>query len=227
MFQPMIKNSSERLLDTYGVYLEAKLGAHPPTAALFAIFEKAQQVLAAANDRERKAMRAVHLALATRDDADFMMDRLLSKIELAVLSDVERDRTHPVFVRLFPVPVSAYSELSPVRTLETVLKLETELAASTDLPSVQVWVPALAAERATLDSAIAAWQKAKLAHTETRTAELIERQSWLNAYNEIHADLVKQFPNDRKKVENFFRRGPRPKQAKEGSSPSEAVTPTV
>ncbi len=227
MYRPDKTLSSERLIDTFGVYLEAKLSAHPETAGLFATFEKAQLALIAANHRERRAQRAVHLALASRDDADFLMDRLLFKFQLAVRSDANGDRTNAGYKRLFPVPVSDHEGLSPVRKLGIVMNLESVMVGSTDVPSVKAWMPLMAAQRAKLQEALAVWEKAERAHAEMFAAELVERDRWRDTYDAIYADLIKLYPGDRKKVESFFRRGRKPKKAAEESPPSDSATPAA
>ena len=223
MYRPEKTLSSERLINTYGVYLEAKLGAHPETAGHFATFEMAQLALMAANHREQRAQRAVHLALAKRDDAAFLMDRLLFKFQLAVRSDANGDRTNAGYLRLFPVPVSDHENLSPVRKLEIVRKLESVMIGSTDVPSVEAWMPVVSAHRAALEEALAAWVKATQAHVEAYAAELVERDRWSDTYDVIHGELIKLYPGDRKQVESFFRRGPKPKRAEEESSPPTAA----
>ncbi len=223
MYKPEKTLSSERLMDTYGVYLEAKLSARAETMGLFGVFEKAQHALFAANHRERRAQRAVHLALASRDDASFDMDRLLMKVELSVLADVNRDRTSEAFKRLFPVPVSDHAALSPVRKLDIVKRLEAVMVASTDVASVKAWSPLVAGQRAKLETAIAFWQKARQFHVETYAAEKVERDRWRETYDVIQGELIKLYPGDRKKVDAFFRRGPKPKRAEEESSPPAAT----
>lgn len=78
MFVPGNRSSSERMLDTFGAYLSARRQASPETTGLSAMFEKAQESLAATNERQRKARRGQQNALATRDYVAFLMDRLVT-----------------------------------------------------------------------------------------------------------------------------------------------------
>ncbi len=221
MFIPQLKVSSETLLYTYGVYLHAKLKAGPLTGDLVATLEKAQQALSDVHDREFSARIDLTLARAARDEEDFTMDRLLSHFELAVLTEVERDRSNPIYARLFPKPMSVVARMSPTRELDRVKRIEAVLAGAAEAAALTKWMPKLAEQRAKLETAFVAWQTVRHHVAEVRTSEALEKKRWLGTYVTIHGDLQTIFPTDRKKVESFFRPGPQTDRPKAVSAADE------
>ncbi len=208
MFTPRSSYSSEILLDVYGTYLIARLKADPTVASVHAGFEKAQVTLTKANDRQRSSRRIVQETLSARDFAAFVLSRQVSQFQLAVLAHVDRERSSPLYGRYFPDGITGFAGLSLARLIEKVKVFETDLASAADAVALKSWAAKFADVRGQVEKAIAAWQQAKVVHTEAQNAEVTERANWLNAYRTVHADLVKLSPADRKKVETFFRPGP-------------------
>lgn len=224
MYVPHISRASETLLDIFGAYLSSRLKAHPETAGLLSVFEKSQTALNVANDTQRKARRGLQDALAAREYAEFLMDRLVSKFQLAVLAHVESDRTSALYDRYFPKGSAPHALISPVRQIERVKVFESDLAGAADAAPLKSWLPRLADQRIKLEKAIAAWHDAKVAHTEAQKLEITERSNWLVAYKMVHVDLLKLYATDRKKVESFFRRGRKPRTSQ---LPPESAAPAA
>jgi hypothetical protein len=219
MFKPRITDASENLFYSFGLYLEARLKADPAATGLFGTLEKAQRNLSAANERELKARAEAFIALAARDHDDFVLERLISKFELALLFEVDKNRTSPVYERFFPKGLSYESQLSAEARIDRSKFIEAALAdldhveaaaasVKTGTPgkiSFKSWKSTLALQRSKLEAAVATYRAAKGAHDGAQAAEVKERSAWLDTYVSIHVDLLKLFPGDRRKADSFFR----------------------
>ncbi len=226
MFTPSDTYSSETLLDVYGRYLGARLKADPSVADVQSGFEKAQDALSRANDRQRSARRGLQDALAARDYAAFLLSRVLAHFRLAVLGHVDFARAGPLFARYFPEGERRFTLLPLPRRIERIKILEADLVTAPDAAGLRSWGLKFAEQRENLERAIAEWQQARVVHTEAQGAEVTERSYWRNAYRTAFADLVKLFPADRRKVETFFRPGPARRRDAEGVEASPAVLAT-
>jgi hypothetical protein len=210
----------------YGTYLAARLKADPMTGGLHSVLSKASAALATAHARERKAQSDLQEVQSARDYADFLMDQLLGEFESAVYAVAKRDRSHPLYVRLIPKPVSKQVRTLPAEQVVRVASIEKDLAEAGIPEVLKPWLAKLADQRVKVEKAIAAWREAWLAHSTALYAEVNERSRWLHTYRSIHADLVKMFPGERKKIDSFFR--PIRTARRDESPPSaEAVSPTA
>jgi hypothetical protein len=197
------------LLDLYGAYLRSRLKADAGTGDLYTTLVEANDALRAADDRQRQALVDLQDALSARNHAAFQLGELLGQFELAVRSVVKRNSKDPLYVHLFASPVSRLISEVPMRFIERVKRIEATLVTVTEDSVLKSWIPVLAEGRATVETAIAGWQRARDAHSAAHFAEMEERQRWLRTYEAIYADLVKLYPGRRAKVNDFFRPGPK------------------
>jgi len=214
---PNHKLSSETLLDVYASYLGARLKADPITGAVHSVFLKAKTALDAANTRQRQALSDLQELQSARDYADFVLDELLGEFEAAVFTAAKRDRKNPLYLRIFPKALSVQTRTSPTKQIERVKTIEKDLAEATTPSVLKTWLAKMVDLRAKLEKAIDVWSEARIAHSTAQFAEKEERTRWLRAYQVIHAELVKLFPGNRKKVDSFFR--PAPKTTRREESP--------
>jgi len=221
MFAPSNTYSSEKLLDLYGTYLIARLKADPAVASVHVSFEKSQVALNKANERQRSAGRSLMEAVAARNYAAFLLWQEVSQFQRAMLVHVHGKRETPLYVRYFAEGEPPFSTLSMPRRIEKVNVFEADLGTEPDAVGLKPWAPRLAEQRVALEKSIAAWQHAKVLHLQAQDAEVTERSNWLKTYRTVHAELVKLFPVDRKKVDTFFR--PR-RSPRGGTAPEESTT---
>ncbi len=210
MRTPLSDLSTERLLDVYGAYLRARLTAHPESAPLVHTLADASSALVAANERQREALATLQDALSSRDYAALVTDRMLTQFRLAVLSHVNSDRSDRLYARYFPKSsLGPQAQMSPAWLVARINRLTAYLEDDGSPEALKPWASRLTEQRIALEKTMSVAGVADDTHANAQLAEVMQRSTWLGSYRGIYGDLIKLFPADRKKVESFFRPGPK------------------
>lgn len=223
--------SSETLLDSYGEYHLAALGAEPRAEHIAAEFGNRQRSLRRALEARLAAERAAQAteALKIRGEAD--VEAKIRELELFVFAAARKNRKSDLYLRFFPKNLTGAIEptgAAQVAEAERLANLAAPLPETPpemrvpDLPEgIERIGTELRALCAILRERIAADEAAAKAVAEAFAVELSERRRWREQYRKDHGLLTALMPGDARTVESFFRKPP--KTARKKEKPPEAT----
>lgn len=215
--------ASSRTLRKHSVYTIVRLRARPATAALAVALAKSQDTMTEATGIRERAEEETLAALAIRDEADANLDRIIVRISLSMLESVANRREDPAYRRLFPDGAHAVTSLPILAEIARVGILEERLAERPDEATAKEFLPSLSQHRMALEAAVDAYGSSLSAEAVARAREQEAQEEWRRVYRRIYGELVAMVPEDRSRVESFFR-SPRGRRSSnvEVSSPAEA-----
>lgn len=186
-------------------HLGIALRRRPETAAMADGIDAHRNALAAADDALEQAVAMRRIGTGQIEYRDTLLDKAVMALSRTVLDHVDGDRSHALFVRLFPqAPSLAMESVGDAKQEAYVTLLIDRLR--TD-PEVAQW-----ADRA--DAIATQLQALQAAQAERKTLQLQvdrangDRRAVINAaqeaYNLTYPALQLQFPKDPAFVETFF-----------------------
>ncbi len=198
--------SSERLLDYFGLYLESRLSGDVTAGAIVTIITAAQHSLNEANLKQRAAYRTLQITRATRDRAEFALDRVLGDVHRSVLTAANGDNTSNLYRSFLPKGLTGITRAPIIDKIQDVIRVEATLARSPAGFSVLVHAKHLGAARMEFEKTVVAWNAANAAHDDLQIAEVTERVRWRKSYRTVFGELTRLYADDRMTVESYFRR---------------------
>ena len=203
MFTPGEDVSSERLTDFYGGYFVARLKADPDVAGLAKTFDAVQEALRKGNEAERQLYRQEQVLVAARDHADFKLDEAVRALEIALFASVAKNRKAKEYKAMFPDGLTAVVAAPLNDEMNAVKRIESQLAERS--AEMKKFLPTLTGARQALEKGMADMQKAANDHAVAMVKEMTARREWLRSYRVMYGELVAQFPENRRRVESYFR----------------------
>jgi hypothetical protein len=223
MQMPSEGTSSEVLLDSYGEYHLAALGAEPRAASLRADFAARQQALRDALAARQAAGRSAQAAEALKVRAEQNLEDVLREFELGLLAAVGKRRERDPYKRVFPKNLLGALEPVGLAQVAEARRIADLLAPATGSP-IEGVPPTLAPVVARLRQAadelertVAADVAAERAYQTAFANELAERRRWREQYRKNHGLLLAMFADTPRKADTFFRREKTRKKVKAGS----------
>jgi len=201
---PDVGASTERLLDSYGLYHLTRLQADPSLKDLADAFSLAQKRLKQRNDEFQAAEAAAMTALAVRDTKDDELDEAVRGFFLALLRKVLNNRKAPLFLKYFPdgvTPVIGAASEDEVRVVGILLQ---KLSDEQDL-DLKAHAPTLTQAVDNLTAAISAYETAVDAQKLAFGVMQSEKLAWTEGYKRSYRELQLRFFDNPKRVERFFR----------------------
>jgi len=232
MKMPAISAGSEKLLDDYGVHHLTMLATDQAAKAIHDAFLPAQETLRALYDARQAAERALTAAEALSQAAEQSLEDKLRDIEGQLLLAVRKNREADPYKATFPHGLMAalsprgraqiteakriLSLLSPPATPALPAPAEpapVEPAPAEPAPAVLQGVPdavkALLADLhagiETLRVRLDATDAADTAAVAAMTSELMQRRVWREQYRKDYGLLIALYPNNKRKVEGYFK----------------------
>lgn len=220
MRMPHVMTSPRRLLAYFGVYLLARLQAHPATVALVATWNRAMNALQAALGASDAATRRQVLARAALDFADLTLDDAVRATAAAAKGDVGGRAEGPEWSRLFLVPWGEVVRLPILQEIEEAKRIEAEVASGATWRGARAHLPALTAARQGVERANAEYRAAVTA-SDTAGRQLgAAAEEWRMSYASIHGGLKERFPGKPTFVDSFFWTPTEPAEEEPSATPT-------
>ncbi|MCC6521680.1 MAG: hypothetical protein IT373_03370 [Polyangiaceae bacterium] len=205
---PAETTATQTLLDRYGEHLAATLGADKGTAAQATEFEAAQGALRVSLEARLAAERAQQRAEALADSAEVELERLIRQAELAVLGASQKKRDQEPYPSVLPAGLSGAlaprgkAQAAEARRIATALG-----SAPAVTPAAASFAPGLVELADKLELATKTVEAAQAAVDAAEALEKQNKRAWRQTYRKIFGSLTALYPDDRRKVEAFFRKG--------------------
>ncbi|GEM_PF-3297777 len=228
MRMPSSRTSARRLLQLFGLYLLARLQAHPGTGSLAATWRKALDALKAALGLSENGAAQQVIARAAFDFADLALDNAVRAIAGAAKADLGGRAEGPHWARLFHRMPGEVVRLPIAEEVEEVKRIESELASGETWKTAKSLLGALTAAREATEKANAEYRAAVVAseNADRKLAEAAE--AWRREYRAVFGGLTERLPGDRSLVESFFwQRGSRPEASPPSPSAPAIATPST
>ncbi len=222
MMTPEQKTSPRRLVAFFGVYLLARLGVHPETTSLAALWQRIMDMLKAALGVSEAASERRVVARATLDFADLTLDNAVRAVAAAAKADLGGRAGGPDWDRLFPVLPGEAVRLPIAKEIDMVKRMESELASGAAWAGARAQLPALTAKRQALEGAYADYRAAIVASDISDHGLAVAKEEWRNSYRSVFGGLTERFPADKALVESFFWRET---EARPSEAPAPQPTP--
>ncbi|MBI4618355.1 MAG: hypothetical protein HY720_32455 [Planctomycetes bacterium] len=202
MRMPRLNTQARRLVVVWGLFLEARLMAHPETREIHEKWVAEQRSLRDAVLRQDEKKEDTVRAQAGYAHREIVLHRVVRRVASAVQVDLGGRGFE--FDRIFRKGLTEFVALPSAAKVVEVAELEGRIAGSEGLSTAKGLLPELASARAAFEGAIAAVTGARAEFKRAR-AFLADRVSdWFAAYRAIHGELVARFPRDREFPESFF-----------------------
>lgn len=228
MEMPSASSSTERLLE-FGDFHLAKLRGDSRAATIAGEFEPRMNALRASSEGKRAAREAVDAAEAQLFVAEEEVENIIRRIAGILGAAVKRDTKRSPYIDVFPanlegalMPRSAAQAMEARRIIGAIARLGTTAAASIP-PETATVVAQLSEATGALDTKVAAYETASTAAGAAAESELGERRRFREQYRKSFGLLTSVYPDDRKKVEGYFKKdNSRPKKKAPPAGPPAA-----
>lgn len=220
MKMPPESTASATLLDSYGEYLLARLSAKKDLKALFEAFRVQQDTLRAKLTTANELNRAEQRALASRDDADQILDDAVRRLSMTILSITRNNRNSALYTKYFPGGLTAIT-LAPLPDEMIGVGKILDLLSTEENPQVKGFDTALKESSVNLKTAIDGYNGAKVATDTAVNAMRAQSITWRDTYRKIYGELTSLYPHDRSLVESFFKKAPKPKKGTNSKASAE------
>jgi hypothetical protein len=224
MRMPDTRTAWRRLVNTNGLYLSARLSAHPETKLMAATWTKVNAALKTANDAVDAAWEKRVMSRAALDFADLTLDNAVRQIAAAAKADMGGTTNKPDYKKLFRRLPSEIVAMPLADEIAEVKSMETELLAGKTWKAAKDYLSTLRTAREGLDKAVADYKTTREAYTNARDGAEDVELDWMRGYRGIYGALTEKFAADRQLVESFFWR----EQTNDDAEPAttEPTTPT-
>ena len=206
MEMPQASASTDTILDTYGEFHLAGMKAEPEAAEISTDFETSQTTLRTTCDARKAADRVGVQVEALVYRAEIDLEKTLKQIEGRVLLFVDKNRKAEPYVTAFPNgltgPLAPKGRAQSIEGRRIVGTLGPETGVSADVTSL---LPNVLTSATALDDRCTALEAADRAALAALALERTEVRHWRDQYRKDHGLLTALWPNDKKRVESFFK----------------------
>jgi hypothetical protein len=203
MRYPSLSTNPKTLWLKYGIYHLARLQYDPELSRLAAFFGPAQEGLHSLVDATREARLEAIGTQAIRDQRYDVMARNVRGFSRALLKLVAGDTRSRLYRRFFP---NGATGLLSGTIEERLRKVEALLARliREPLPGLGMYEEILRGATEALGSALNSYYVAAALLDQSRSALMVQKLVWFDAYKRSYEELTRMFPGEPWKVDDFF-----------------------
>jgi hypothetical protein len=227
MEMPLVTNSTETHLDTFGDFHLTALKAEPAAATIATGFDVVQTALGDALKVRKAADVVAAECEAILFRAEVNLEDLVKQVEGRALLHVKKNRKAEPYVTAFPKGLGG--ALAPTGKSQSAeaRRIVTSLGPETGVPAdVTALLPEVTRLATQLDEKCDASEAAARAAHAALAVEKTELRRWREQYRKDHGLLTVLWPTDRKRVESFFKKVKRNKKTTPGSGTTGGPTGT-